>query len=909
MSAYIEACQNGKIVNNSYIIFNPITNQKEILFDENALHRKLSDLQITTSDTPDLSYVFAPFISNLEKSRKNIEIYNQWINMLNADTITLGKFCKNELSQFDFSSVPNLINNIDSSNVKYIELVAVVERAILEWNYDFNKIKDLFLLANDSRLQLAIMESLPVFFKDTNSDEDARKLLTNIAFDFSTIRDDDMVGWPKNFDELYIGKYRLVYDEDSEQFDSFMTATIFNLAKFGHAAEDNLLEIFEQQILFDEENENENEKESNNNIDNNGIPLKHIDEENSLNEGWYENLIDGADIDGDGDLLDNELKSLFSESYAYNVALLEALSEVGGTKSIDYFISFVKTSGDSSYIYKKDLMEIFNKINATYSAGGLLDLLKNNNKDIRSRAGKFLFSLEIGQIGISTDGVHYLEKVFDLGALNDPEFFVKRLSANGDIGIFDKNKTLQKRFVIRTEDLVSKATIIHPKVLEFTYETLFYSKEGETEEERVERERYLKEFKENYFGFYDEEFFNKTGVRFNNLDLKEQGQFLIYYKRTDFITQEKLFEFVKKYGENGLKTFLSLEQGGKEMGEKILKIGENLDEQKANLLFIKYAEMVDKVRKVNVYIIEQLGKHSDAEELAITEQLLIRGKKLLDIIYEITSAKDNPDGHDKKIISKIFQKISTVSSDVELFKITVQNTKKNDRNILEKMKDAKIITLTGNEILYDKQILLQLQKIIEENNSNKTIEFKNALWQEFTEHLKQQNSKVHLITYKEQVISFLIVQTNGLSMHVSGFNADPQFQEIAPGSFMLNNIIEEYARRGYTLKAEADLSKSNVYINKRNFVATGWEEFAGKKYLLLERNDKIQYSSKLINRKEIREALPQGKSGANWKIFTTDKQDNFPPQLNAGWVITKILLDQKKNMVHYILEEEKVTPI
>ncbi|MEN8252180.1 MAG: hypothetical protein ABFQ53_01205, partial [Patescibacteria group bacterium] len=285
------------------------------------------------------------------------------------------------------------------------------------------------------------------------------------------------------------------------------------------------------------------------------------------------------------------------------------------------------------YVYSKGM-----SFRSNESAKRLLKKMESAENDSEKQViSKILYQLEFGKIGISEQGVKYLEKMYDLGEMNNPDYFVNRLTGKGDIGVFDKNQVLQGYFNIG--ELTNEEEVIKPEVMEFTYETLFFSRESETEEERKEREQYLQEFKESYFEFYDDEFVEKTGARFNNLDFKEQGQFLVYYKNSNEEKREQLMSFIAEHKENGLKTFLSIEQGGQEMGEKILLIGESLkdESQVADELFAQYAVMIDEIQDS----IEDIKKMYDdifydvqLNENELQNAILQRSMKLLMSVAE-----------------------------------------------------------------------------------------------------------------------------------------------------------------------------------------------------------------------------------------------------------------------------------
>ena len=437
---------------------------------------------------------------------------------IDNDKKELDDFSRKNINEIDFSSEDALLKSIDFERTRYIELIAILEKAIMDKNYDFVNIKNIFLTSpSGSNMQLAIIESLSKFFSDSDYSKEARLLLKEVVTNFIDANAGKVRLKISSSDRKYVENYQTDYDEDYE-YDIFMTTSIVNLARFGDVAENDLLNIFENNIREIRENAVKNDID---NIDSNKIYQDDFE---------VDILYHDIDIDRENDSLNQELNDSVDPKYRYNSRILDVLSEVGTRKSIDTLTNFIEYEEDSAFIYKYDLLRVFEKIDINYAVGNLLKLLKSSNVEVQRRAGKFLFNLEVGKIGISDEGVKYLEKIFDLGEFNNPNFLVNRLTADGDIGIFDEGGVLQKFFKVDVNDLISDDNIIIPEVLEFTYETLFFSKDGETEEERIKREKYLQEFKKSYFDFYDDEFIKRTGVRFNNLGFKEQGQFLIYYK-------------------------------------------------------------------------------------------------------------------------------------------------------------------------------------------------------------------------------------------------------------------------------------------------------------------------------------------------------------------------------------------
>lgn len=407
-------------------------------------------------------------------------------------------------------------------------------------------------------------------------------------------------------------------------------------------------------------------------------------------------------------LQDNETKDLYDyELYLQRSFVLGELARVETNReTTDKIIDFLERDF-KSHVYTSEIAKVFIHADVNYAAKKLLQKLQNNNEtdkhsQYKNDLAKIIYRLEFGQISISKDGVKYLEKMYDLGELNNPDYFAQRLTAKGDIGVFDENRDLQVYFNVG--DLTSDEKTIKPKIHEFIYETLFFSKEGETKKEKNEREKYLKGFKKNYFDFYDDNFFEETGVRFNNLDFKEQGQFLVYYKNCDEAQKASLLNFVKSFGENGLRTFLSLEHGGQKMGDKILSIGERLDQKTANAIFLKYGEIVDKAQNVEGYLKEQFGEEHISQATQVAENLLRRGKALLVVFAD-----------DENIDSDIILgKLDEIDTDILLVKESIKSLPKKDvANLdLSKIKGIEKIKNKPVSDIYENQKLVEKIKTI-----------------------------------------------------------------------------------------------------------------------------------------------------------------------------------------------------
>lgn len=109
---------------------------------------------------------------------------------------------------------------------------------------------------------------------------------------------------------------------------------------------------------------------------------------------------------------------------------------------------------------------------------------------------------------MSPEGVRYMGRLYNLGELNNPDFFVNRLTANGQVGVFDDAQKMVGYFELG--DLSDEQDQINTEVMAVTYETLFKDRGDVSDEERLRRERFIKEFTEKYFELYNNKFYEKN---------------------------------------------------------------------------------------------------------------------------------------------------------------------------------------------------------------------------------------------------------------------------------------------------------------------------------------------------------------------------------------------------------------
>ncbi|MCK4540002.1 hypothetical protein KAU09_02505 [Candidatus Parcubacteria bacterium] len=574
---------------------------------------------------------------------------------------------KNNLGKIDFEfcftdneSLEEVLQNQDIFTREDI-----ISETISQGDITVDQLLDYFVFTKRPKNKFVVIESL-LGFSDDKDQEKINNFLVNIASSYREDEDDYAFAKGSKLERFYLQGYcegRLPYTNSNAR--TIKYAAINSLANLNDDyKEDALLETF-----------------------NNYQSAKTKKHDNNFSATGSANI--------------------------YSSTILRILSQNGSRKSIDFAIDFIKNN-DFSVNESAKLSVILTEIDAEYSAGKLLELLNDNSlaKEKKELTVFALYRLEFGQIGISEKGVKYLGKMYDLEQLNNPDYFVQRLTAKGEMGVFDDKRVLQKYFNL--DDLAGKEKAVKPQVHDFAYETLFYPKEGETENERMEREKCLQEFKENYFDFYDDDFWQKTGVRINNLNFREQGWFLIFYKHSNDEIKEELLDFVKSYGENGLKTFISLEFG-EDMGEKILDIGKSLKDQPeiADSIFHKYGEIIDLTKAAEDQAKVLFGKEKDISEEDIDDiikTLMAKSDKMLKHYHgKVTENKE----YDEQELTDELKKIN---GNIILLNQILKNMSREEIaeiDLREISSIEKIENLPAKELLNNQELLDKILEIIE----------------------------------------------------------------------------------------------------------------------------------------------------------------------------------------------------
>lgn len=285
---------------------------------------------------------------------------------------------------------------------------------------------------------------------------------------------------------------------------------------------------------------------------------------------------------------ENEI-SLESYELTIKKAILN-LKENDSEENIEFLLNFWTKNKDP--YYGPAIAETGSKINPSFTYGKILEQISESDQEDQARLLSLLYRLELGVIGLDEQGLNYLNQKFEIEGYNDPAKFAQRLTADGKVGIFSQNQELEGFFQLEANDFLSEhAEPIKKQLQSITKELLFYPKADETPEEQSKREAILKQFCANYFETYLQLFPENSHVRFNDLNLREQGWALLYLDGADKEKQEEFFSFAADFGEDGIRSLIAMDYGS-ELGSDIMAISKELKLIEAKAFFKNFSSII-----------------------------------------------------------------------------------------------------------------------------------------------------------------------------------------------------------------------------------------------------------------------------------------------------------------------------
>lgn len=487
--------------------------------------------------------------------------------------------------------------------------------------------------------------------------------------------------------------------------------------------------------------------------------------------------------------------------------------------------------------------------------------------------------LDRGSAGIVKTHAGREELIYTFNLLSDEEKSEKRTNVVGNndaAGSFSSTDLSARTLVGKKE--------VKERMRKYSASAIIPKRKDESAEEYGQRLSELSSY--GYVQNVTKKISREVGVGIHNLSWREQLQIAgMEYESGVLEKDSRFMEFAKKYKLNGLCSFLSLEHGGQEMGDKILKIGEKLDSEKANQIFAKYAELVEASSGVEKYVAQQFGDAAITDAREIAEKLLIRGKKLLELVADNANMSEES-------LQRILDKIEVVRGDVELFKATFKNMREKEILMpLEKMKDTRVHSFSGKEIVNDQNMIEKMKTSITKNYAEYPEEFQQMIQESFDKKIGDEKVNFEIATYKNseerELMAFLTMteQSDG-RLYFGSFNINSDiFYGTEIGRALFEETMKEYGQGERPIDAHCNPEEkiSKTYIES-GFVAVGILDVSGVPSFAITMDKLNNYETQKVSVDEL--AGRMGEESVNIIIRKKENGDSFP-ELKAGFALTR----------------------
>ena len=387
----------------------------------------------------------------------------------------------------------------------------------------------------------------------------------------------------------------------------------------------------------------------------------------------------------------------------------------------------------------------------------------------------------------------------------------------------NRNKKIVALFNIVSENdakitsrdyIVANIEMTNPQPFDWT--NFREKRESETLEEYRERINMVENFQ---YVIQSEKYLSeKFGISLEKFSPREQFMIAKMFNSGEK-RSKRLDNFVIDFGDIGLKSFLSLEHGGQEMGQKILNIGEKYDQETADKIFAKYAELADYAQDSAQYLVKEFNIKDEAKAQEIAEHLLRRGKALLAVCAEENLSSE-----------QVIDKLSSIKAEVDIFKESFKLVKSGGENFsLENINVIQLKIKAGVELLREEKTVKRMREIYLENYLDFPEEFRQKIIESLDKKLANSQARFYTLYHKGEIVAFnsFTPREDG-TVHFANFNVDPEYSFSKLGEAMMEVSLDKESQKN-TIVAEAveGLPIAETYLNKKGFQKTGEIELSG----------------------------------------------------------------------------------
>lgn len=314
-------------------------------------------------------------------------------------------------------------------------------------------------------------------------------------------------------------------------------------------------------------------------------------------------------------------------------------------------------------------------------------------------------------------------------------------------------------------------------------------------------------------------------IDLSKLNIENQFYFLNFIQGKTEKELGGFKEFIKKSKNekekiDKLRTFLSIEQGGKEMGDKILMLGEKLPESSASVLFKTYGEMIDATDEVENILRDSLKEEVKSEIInEAKESLLVNAKNLLEKYVDSVSSCEGQTCID--IGKELEERLSLAKKSIFAFSSACKVLTEQGDFSFEDFKKAKLA--------YDRSPLADKmrEEIIKmhQENTKQYPEKLRELWRgTLRDGLEKENPNqlVVSVSYEDEVVSAMrVIEREDGSWYGASFNVNPTIQGGRIGSELLKEVLRDLAKdKPFVADCYSKNPMLETYLNKFGFKIT-----------------------------------------------------------------------------------------
>lgn len=362
------------------------------------------------------------------------------------------------------------------------------------------------------------------------------------------------------------------------------------------------------------------------------------------------------------------------------------------------------------------------------------------------------------------------------------------------------------------------------------------------------------------------------GVTLSELTLREQFYFLNYLKGVTVADADAMKQFTAQHGTTGLRTFLSLERGGTELGDQIVAFGQR--QEIAERIFAYYGELLDSADSAE-HLVQKLTSCAEEDCIQLVEQvrenILNRAQKDLEHavrignISQLEAELDRYNAHAKEYVA-LLQEIGKGNIETRSSRELTESDKAQMRALMQKNYQAAY----PGAAHYD---------------------FREAVAASLERGFEGQDTIFRLLRDGDEIVSFnrfdTIKAEDREITYFGSFNAAPAYSGV--GGVMLEATLKERLEDGRPMMAHCDPASqiAKKYL-EYGFVATHYYLVGGKPSLEIWNSQDISHvlESKNMTKEALLEHVAEDSSIVVRAIQPSEMYD----ELQQGYGLSRYLV-------------------